>query len=283
VGKEKDRGRRKMPGRAAGIAEAIDQTERSSAMKLTFGLRYGKAKVSSRKCVVLLSGGIDSSTLLYYLKDLGYDCYPLTILYGQRHFKEQLSAQWIAQSLDLLKVYTIVDLTALGALLPSALTKVGEIPEGHYTDAVMSQTVVPNRNMILLSVAAGYAKGLDASYVAYAAHAGDHPIYPDCRPDFIKSVGETIRLGTGGSVELIEPFQKFSKAGIVELGHKLEVPFELTWSCYQGREVQCGKCGTCVEVRLAFIETGITNPIVYESPLDKKYFNEPGFSIYPIR
>lgn len=219
----------------------------------------------SKKCVVLLSGGLDSTVLLYTRLELGYDCYPLAILYGQRHEKEVLSAAVICKllSLDLKRI----DLSVLKELLPSSLTGIGDVPDGHYADESMKSTVVPNRNMILLSVAAGYAQGIGSGFVAYAAHKGDHPIYPDCRPVFVESARETITLGTGWShdgVQLLAPFIRYTKADIVKLGETLGVPFELTWSCYKGGDIHCGVCGTCTERKEAFVVAKVKDRTVYK-------------------
>ena len=161
------------------------------------------------------------------------------------------------------------EIVTSSALFTSALTsKTIEVPEGHYADESMKATVVPNRNMILLAIAAGYAQGIGAKYVAYAPHMGDHPVYPDCRPEFIQSAGNTISLGTGwdnDGVVLITPFSALTKADIVTIGSKLHIPYELTWSCYSGGKIHCGKCGTCVERKEAFDLAGIDDPTEYES------------------
>ena len=149
-------------------------------------------------------------------------------------------------------------------MLPSALTNVGSIPGGRYDEPSMTQTMVPNRNMILLAIAAGYAEGIGAGYITYAAHSEDHYIYPDCRPEFIDSISETIRLATGNKITLLEPFTYKTKADIVTLGKELGAPLGLTWSCYKGGELHCGKCGTCQERRSAFIEAAIEDPTQYD-------------------
>ncbi len=220
------------------------------------------------KAVVLLSGGIDSTTLMYdMIQDA--EVYPITVSYGQRHDKEIMAARNVCEARggDLIRRWKYVNLGVLGTLLPSSLTGIGEIPEGHYADASMKSTVVPNRNMILLAIAAGYANGLEAKLVAYAPHSGDHPIYPDCRPEFIEAVGKAIRLGTGfepgEGVELITPYSRKTKADIVALGKKLNVPYHLTWSCYKGGEEHCGVCGTCVERKEAFKLAGVKDPTKY--------------------
>jgi 7-cyano-7-deazaguanine synthase len=224
----------------------------------------------SRDSVVLLSGGLDSSVLLYKMAQEG-KVYPITINYGQRHQKEITAARNICEALsrEALQRWKMLDLSSdLKGILPSTLTGVGAIPEGHYEDESMKATVVPNRNMILLAIASGYAQGLGIKTVAYAAHAGDHAIYPDCRPVFIRALTEAIRLGTGWNeidgVHLIAPFQFFSKYQVVKEGVDLQVPLSKTWSCYQGREYHCGLCGTCRERIEAFVLAGIKDPTVYE-------------------
>lgn len=217
------------------------------------------------KCVVLLSGGLDSTVLMYSLLPR-YEVWPLVINYGQRHRSEVVAAQAICLDISIafLRRLKVLDLRTLGNLLPSACTGVGDIPEGHYKDESMEQTVVPNRNMILLAIAAGYAKGSGARLVAYAAHSGDHAIYPDCRPEFVSSIGKAIKLGTGGRVSLLVPFVNRSKAEIVMLGDSLGAPLPLTWSCYKGGKFHCGRCGTCVERKEAFEIAGVKDFTLYE-------------------
>ncbi len=221
----------------------------------------------SDKCVVLLSGGIDSTTLLYSLVE-HYECYPITIVYGQLHKKEIWAARNVcaARSDALVKRWKYIDLSVLGGLLPSALTGVGDIPEGHYADESMKSTVVPNRNMVLLAIAGGYAQGIGAKYLSYGPHSGDHAIYPDCRPEFVSAITVALQLGTGWNndgVELIAPFSKMTKTDIVRLGKKLNVPYRLTWSCYKGGDLHCGVCGTCVERKEAFKLAGVEDPTKY--------------------
>jgi 7-cyano-7-deazaguanine synthase len=126
----------------------------------------------------------------------------------------------------------------------------------------MAATVVPNRKLILLAVAAGYAASRGAGAVAYAAHAGDHAIYPDCRPEFVAAAENAILAGCG--VELLAPFLTMTKAEIVKTGAVCGFPFEFTWSCYKGLEIHCGKCGTCVERREAFELAGVPDPTIYD-------------------
>ena len=221
--------------------------------------------------VILLSGGLDSSVLLYKMAKEG-TVYPITINYGQKHSKEISAARNICESLgkDMLQRWKYVDLSVLRSLLPSALTETDKkIPEGHYEDESMKATVVPNRNMILLSVAAGYAQGLGVKTVAYAAHSGDHAIYPDCRPEFIYELKLAIASATGWlsgeGVVLLSPFSSMTKAEVVLLGSELRVPLSMTWSCYNGREKHCRKCGTCVERQEAFRLARVKDPTEYEA------------------
>src|SRR5581483_11315736 len=136
----------------------------------------------------------------------------------------------------------------------------------------MRRTVVPFRNAIMLSIACGFAESIGAAAVAIAAHGGDHAIYPDCREPFLRAIGEAMALGTYAGVQLLRPFVAENKAGIAARGARLGVDFARTWSCYQGGAVHCGKCGTCVERREAFLTAGLIDPTAYESiePLPPK-------------
>lgn len=216
-----------------------------------------------KKCVVLLSGGIDSATLAYWLTSQQYEVWPLSIKYGQTHEKELMAARNISEQLGIVKRLKVVDLSSLKNLLPSTLTGKGEIPEGVYNEPSMTQTVVPGRNLIFLAVAAGYAQGIEAGTVAYAAHAGDHYIYPDCREKFVYAASSAMLLGYG--INLLTPFLHSYKNEVVSTGTKLKVPFWMTWSCYKGGEKHCGKCGTCDERKKAFADAKVEDPTVYES------------------
>lgn len=221
--------------------------------------------------VTILSGGLDSSVLSYHLKKLGYSQTLLTFDYGQRHRREIESAKEIAKMLG--AEHSVIDLTSVGRLLTgSALTdsQAVDVPEGHYTAESMSLTVVPNRNAIMLSVAWGVACARRAHSLAYAAHAGDHAIYPDCRPGFVDLLTRALQVGTDGcraaNLTILPVFIDWTKADIVRLGHTLKVPFELTWSCYKGGEVACGRCGTCVERLEAFHLADLRDPLEYRDP-----------------
>lgn len=206
---------------------------------------------------------MDSTVLLYQLLNAGDDVLALSIDYGQRHKKELECARSLCKDLGV--EHRIADLTSLTPLLAgSSLTSPEiEVPEGHYAEDNMKATVVPNRNMILLSVATGWAISAGADSVSYAAHSGDHAIYPDCREEFAEGMNHVMGLADWQKVALDRPFVSLTKADIVKLGAELGVPFERTWSCYKGGELHCGRCGTCVERREAFYLAGIEDPTIY--------------------
>lgn len=217
--------------------------------------------------VIICSGGMDSVTLAYMQHSVNDKIMLVSFDYGQRHSKELNFAHYTADNLGVPWEY--VNLSHLGRLLGgSALTdRRIDVPEGHYAADSMKQTVVPNRNMIMLSIAVGIAVAAGASYVATAIHAGDHAIYPDCRPDFLASINRTVMYATDGfavqGFQVCAPFVDMTKAQICELGSTLEVPFDHTWSCYKGLQKHCGKCGTCVERKEAFELAGVTDPTEY--------------------
>jgi len=210
--------------------------------------------------IVVLSGGVDSTTLLYKLIKEGNQVKAISFDYGQKHKKE---LEYAKKTCDLLGVeHKIIDLSSLKDILKSSLTSDKEIPEGDYGNENMQQTVVPNRNMIMLSVAMGYAISEEYEAVSYAAHAGDHEIYPDCRPIFVEKISDLARVVDYEPIKIMTPFIFISKAEIVKQGIELNVPYENTWSCYKGEEEPCGKCGTCVERAEAFALNNIKDPLI---------------------
>jgi 7-cyano-7-deazaguanine synthase len=219
------------------------------------------------KAVCLLSGGMDSTVLLGLTQDQGLEPIALSVIYGQRHVKEIVAAREVARFYKV--PHYVVDLgDSLKPILKgSALTDDIDVPEGHYAAENMAITVVPNRNAILLSLATALAVSQGAGPVRFAAHAGDHAIYPDCREEFVSPFSDAMRAGNQPAPVVVEaPFLHLSKTDIVKMGYDLGAPFALTWSCYKGGEKHCGRCGTCVERRLAFADAGIGDPTEYEDP-----------------
>jgi 7-cyano-7-deazaguanine synthase len=216
------------------------------------------------KVIAIVSGGMDSTVLLHWLKKtMKQEVVALTIDYGQRHRKEILCAREQARAVSV--PHEVIDASAVfRAIGGSCLTdSMIDVPHGHYTDESMKQTVVPNRNMILLSIAIGVAIKVKASSVAYGAHSGDHAIYPDCRPRFARAMAKAAKLADWHPVKLDRPFIHHSKGEIVEMGLELGVDFSKTWSCYEGEELACGKCGTCVERLEAFFDARADDPLQY--------------------
>lgn len=212
--------------------------------------------------VAIVSGGIDSTTMLWQLKAQGHDVKALSFDYGQRHRCELDAALFLC---DLAGVpHDIVDLRDLTRFIARGSQTGNEpVPEGHYAEESMKATVVPNRNMIMLSVAIAHAITLRADAVAYGAHGGDHAIYPDCRPAFVEALGVLAQLADWHPVRVDAPYLYMTKAQVVKLGASLCVPFGSTWSCYVGGMVHCGRCGTCVERREAFELAGVPDPTEY--------------------
>lgn len=216
------------------------------------------------KVCVLLSGGMDSVTVLYEALGTHEVVACLTFDYGAKHNACEIPmARLHAQRLGIR--HDTIELGFIERLFSSDLLRTGgAIPDGHYAEASMRQTVVPFRNGILLAVAAGYAESVGAGAVVIAAHAGDHAIYPDCRESFMRAMGEAMGQGTYANIQLLRPFIHMDKAGIARRGAGLGVDFSETWSCYKGGRIHCGVCGTCVERREAFVLAGLSDPTVYD-------------------
>lgn len=216
-----------------------------------------------KKSAIIVSGGMDSITLLYDKKDeiaLG-----ISFDYGSNHNSreipfakmhcERLGIKHITIPLDFMHQY----------FKSSLLEGAGAIPEGHYEDENMKSTVVPFRNGIMLSIAVGIAESHGLDCVLIANHGGDHAIYPDCRPGFIKAIGEASETGTYAHVKISAPYTNITKADIARIGKSLGIEYSQTWSCYKGGEHHCGKCGTCVERKEALAAAGITDTTVYDA------------------
>ena len=215
-----------------------------------------------RNSLIALSGGVDSTTLLYEYREeiacaVGFD-------YGSKHnARELVAAKAICHELKI--PYLIIPLAFIGKYFRSdLLLSGGEMQLGDYSEENMSSTVVPFRNGIMLSVLAGLAESRDLQQVLIANHFGDHAIYPDCRESFVKPMGEAITAGTSNGVKLVAPYTGLTKAEIVARGTRLGVPYGKTYSCYQGGERHCGRCGTCRERHDAFVANGLEDPTLYE-------------------
>lgn len=215
------------------------------------------------KVVVLLSGGMDSVTAFHAALREHEVVAGLSFDYGAKHHARELPmAAWHCEQAGI--PHRIAPLAFVAEEFSSdLLARGGEIPDGHYEEESMKRTVVPFRNGIMLSIAAGFAESRGASGVVIAAHAGDHAIYPDCREEFLAPMAEAIRAGTYAGIELLRPFVAMDKAAIASRGAELGVDFSRTWSCYKGGEVHCGTCGTCVERREAFLLAGVPDPTRY--------------------
>jgi 7-cyano-7-deazaguanine synthase len=218
----------------------------------------------SQKVVVIFSGGMDSFTVLNLAVSQGLEVYALSFDYGQRHKKELDYAARACASLDV--HHKIVDISAINQLIGgSSLTSDIDVAEGHYEEDSMKTTVVPNRNMILLSMAVGYAVSIGANKVYYGAHSGDHAIYPDCRPEFVHKMNDVCAIANYEAVEIVTPYLDVSKTAILTAGLEMGLDYNLTWTCYNGRDKACGKCGACQERLEAFIENSANDPLEYEN------------------
>lgn len=217
------------------------------------------------KALVLLSGGMDSVTALHWAAREHEVIGAVSFDYGSKHnAKEIPMAAWQAGQLGV--KHDVIALDFVNRLFTSDLLQSGgDIPEGHYADANMKRTVIPFRNGIMLAIACGLAESRGAEALVIAAHSGDHAIYPDCRESFMQAMADAMKHGTYAGIQLLRPFIESDKAEITRRGAELGVDFSHTWSCYKGGEVHCGKCGTCVERREAFLKSGLSDPTLYES------------------
>lgn len=215
-----------------------------------------------KNALLVLSGGMDSTSMLYEYRD--EIALAVTFQYGSNHNRREaecaryncgrLGIEWMEIPLDFMGQY----------FESSLLSGADSIPEGNYTDQSMRSTVVPFRNGIMLAVAAGLAESRGLQRVMIANHAGDHAIYPDCRPAFVEAMGSAISAGTYDGIRLHAPYTELTKAQIAARGAAHGLDFAHTYSCYKGGERHCGRCGTCVERREAFLLAGLPDPTLYE-------------------
>lgn len=223
-----------------------------------------------KKAVIVLSGGLDSTTCMGIASKKGYELYPLTFHYGQRHSREVLQAKKVAEFYNV-NEHRIVDIAFLNQIGGSALTDSSiDVPTEKDEEEEIPSTYVPARNMIFLSLASAYAEVIGAEAVYIGVSAVDYSGYPDCRPEFIKSMSETINLATkagttGEEISICAPLMHLTKKETIEEGLKLNVPYHLTTSCYNGEEEACGECDSC-QLRLkGFEEAGTADPIPYKA------------------
>lgn len=218
------------------------------------------------KVLLIWSGGLDSTSLLFHLRKEGHDVKCVHFYYGSKHNKREREAV-TAISLQYRIDVVFIDLDFIGQHFKSALLQGGEaIPEGHYADDNMKMTVVPFRNGIMIAIATGLAESRSIKEVYLGAHAGDHTIYPDCREVFIEAMNQATMYGTADALTIRVPFQRLDKGGVCSAGHAADAPLGKTWTCYKGLELHCGKCGACVERKEAFAQAGIPDPTEYAKP-----------------
>lgn len=216
------------------------------------------------KVCVLLSGGMDSVAALYEVLGKHEVITCLSFDYGAKHNSREIPFAKLHSDRNHIP-HEVIALEFVSRLFKSdLLNSGGDIPDGHYAEASMKQTVVPFRNGIMLSIAAGYAEGVEAEALVIAAHSGDHAIYPDCREPFMQAMARAMDEGTYAKIQLLRPFIAIDKSGIAKRGVELGIDFSETWSCYKGGEIHCGICGTCVERREAFLLACLPDPTVYE-------------------
>lgn len=218
--------------------------------------------VPMKDSVIILSGGLDSVTLLYDRHD--DIALAVSFNYGQNHASKEIPfAKYHAEKLGI--EFLEIDLQFMSKYFKSSLLSGADaIPEGNYDEENMKSTVVPFRNGIMLSIATGIAESRGLKRVYIANHAGDHTIYPDCRPEFIIAMNQATMAGTWENITIAAPYTTITKADIVKRGTELGVDYSKTWSCYKGGDKHCGKCGTCRERKEAFKQAGVKDPTVYE-------------------
>lgn len=215
-----------------------------------------------KKSMIILSGGMDSVTLLYeYEEEIAL---AITFDYGSNHNKrEEEFAKYHCEKLGI--EHITIPLTFIHDYFKSSLLEgASAIPDGHYEDETMKSTVVPFRNGIMLSVACGLAESRELEKVLIANHFGDHAIYPDCRKGFIDAMSEAMKCGTYKGITIDAPYTTITKTDIAKIGKSLGIDYSKTYSCYKGGEKHCGKCGTCVERKEALRDAGIEDPTEYE-------------------
>ena len=213
--------------------------------------------------LIVLSGGLDSTTMLYEYRDR--IALAVSFHYGSNHNDREIAfAKMHCERLGIAHIE--IKLPFIKDFFKSSLLEGADaIPEGNYDEENMKSTVVPFRNGIMLSIAAGMAENNKLQYIMLANHAGDHTIYPDCRPEFVEAMNKAVHAGTWNGVELLTPYTHLTKAEIAMHGKALGMDYSETWSCYKGEEHHCGVCGTCRERKEALAQAGIEDKTIYEN------------------
>lgn len=216
-----------------------------------------------KKITLIYSGGSDSFTLLHHALDQGIEVECITFSYGQKHIKEIDFAKENCKRLGL--SHTLIDIGYPESIFGSSslIDEATDIPHGSYKEESMKSTIVPNRNMIFISYAIAYSIAHDIDEVWYGAHAGDHFIYPDCRPEFLRSMNTAAELCDPSKISVKAPFINLNKGEILKIGLDLNIDYSKTWTCYKGLEKACGQCGSCVERIEAFTDNNSSDPISY--------------------
>jgi 7-cyano-7-deazaguanine synthase len=234
----------------------------------------------AKKAVIILSGGLDSTTCMGIARERGYELYPITFDYGQRHKIELINARQVAEHYKAADRHRVIKLDFLKEFGGSALTDESiEVPDmsqerpanqAGSNDSEVPVTYVPGRNLLFLSIATSYAEVIGAEAIYIGVNALDYSGYPDCRPEFIRKVEEVMALATrvgveGGPIRIETPLSDWTKADIIREGTRLKVPYQLTTSCYNGQAEACGVCDSCRLRLKGFTEAGVSDPILYRS------------------
>lgn len=213
------------------------------------------------KSICILSGGLDSTTLLYKLIKEGKEVKAISFNYGQKHSRELEQAKKTCEKLGI--EHKVIDISFIKEIVSnSSLTGDIPTPHGHYAAENMKKTVVPNRNMIMASIAIGWAVNEEYDEVAMGVHAGDHTIYPDCRPEFVEALRHIASIANFKSISVYTPYLYLDKGDIAIEGTNLGVDYSLTHTCYEGTEIPCGLCGACQERKEAFEKAGVPDPLI---------------------
>lgn len=230
-----------------------------------------------KKALICLSGGMDSTTSLYYIKDkFKCDIQCVSFFYNQKHKREIEMAKYHCEKMNI--AHDIIDITFLNTITKNVSSLTGDIdvPKGMYDQDNMKSTVVPFRNGIMLSILASYADSNNCDTIIYGAHTGDHAQYPDCTLTFNRSMEKAIYFGTHNKIELVAPFMEINKNDICKIGLSLGVDYSKTWTCYNGKEKPCGKCGSCVERNEAFLTNNSKDPLYTDEDWEHavNFYNE---------